>query len=942
MKKTLSILVLVIGLLLPGILSSQIVYTDPALPTADEAVTVYFNAVGTPLEDFSGEIYAHTGLYVNGIEEWDYVIASWDVNIPEALLEDLGDNLYKIEISPSIRGFYEAAAEDVITDMCFVFRSADGSTQTMPDIFIEVFTVGLNVAIISPDQNPYFVDPLDDIEVEVEATQAQSISLYVDDVFVSTVSGNVLSHVIPASPDTDTKHWIKAVAEDGASQVMDSVYYYVRGEVTVEGLPAGLQDGINYIDDNTVSLVLLAPHKTSVYVFGDFSNWQISPELQMKRTTQNPDESDTRYWVTISGLTSGEEYGFQYLIDEEMVVADAYSEKVLDPWNDSWISSETYPNLKLYPVGKTTGIVSVIQTNEPEYEWQVDSFDPPAKEDLVVYELLIRDFVEARNYQALIEKIGYFKELGINAIELMPVNEFEGNESWGYNPSFFFAPDKYYGTKNKLKEFIDVCHQNDIAVILDVVYNHAFSSCPLVKMYFDPDAGTWGQPSAENPWLNEIPKHDFNVGYDFDHESPDTKYFVKRATKHWVEEYKVDGYRFDLSKGFTQNNTLGNVGEWGHYDQSRVNILKDYADAIWETDTETYVILEHFSDDDEEQVLTNYGMMSWGNNNYNYNEATMGWNATSNFSRISYKAHGFQYPHLVGYMESHDEERLMAKNINYGNSSGEYDIQDTATALQRMELAAAFFFTVPGPKMIWQFGELGYDYHINYPGTIGGDDHRLDNKPPRWDYFNDPDRKHVFDVFSGLIGIKKNNEVFRTEDFTMNLSGAMKKIHLNHSNMNVAVIGNFGVDEASIDPDFQHVGWWYDFASGDSLNVEDVNSEITLEAGEFRVYIDKFLGVIGIQDRAFSEKGLLRVFPNPSNGVFNLAIDLNEKSTVKLEIFNINGQLVSALIDGDLPVGEHSYKWNGENTSGKEMVKGMYFAYLSINGVMEVQKIILN
>ncbi|RLD53429.1 MAG: hypothetical protein DRJ05_16510, partial [Bacteroidetes bacterium] len=364
MKKTLSILVLVIGLLLPGILSSQIVYTDPALPTADEAVTVYFNAVGTPLEGYTGDVYAHTGLYVNGVTaNWDYVIESWGNNTTQPQLTPIDVDLYKLEITPSINDFYNVDPADVVDTMNFVFRSADAATQT-EDIFIDVFEVGLNVTIITPDISPLFVDPNESIEVEVEASFAQSISLYVDNVLVSTATGNALSEVITASSDTDTKHWIKAVAEDGVSQAMDSIYYYVRGAVSVEALPAGLEDGINYIDNNTVSLVLLAPHKTSVYVFGDFSNWEISPELQMKRTTQNPDDSDTRYWVTISGLTSGEEYGFQYLIDEEMVVADAYSEKVLDPWNDSWISSETYPNLKPYPVGKTTGIVSVIQTNE--------------------------------------------------------------------------------------------------------------------------------------------------------------------------------------------------------------------------------------------------------------------------------------------------------------------------------------------------------------------------------------------------------------------------------------------------------------------------------------------------------------------------------------------------------------------------------------------------
>jgi glycosidase len=933
-----------LALIVPAMLSSQIVTTVPALPTADAPVTVFFNATGTPLEGYTGDVYAHTGVTV-GDSTWKHVIADWNVNIPKAVLENLGNNLHKLEISPSIREFYEAGAEENITEMDFVFRSADGNTQTTPDIFIEVFEVGLNVTIITPDINPYFVDPNEQIQVEAEATFAQSISLYVDDVLISTESGNVISGNITASSEIDTKHWIKVVAGDGVSQVMDSIYYYVRGSVSVEELPAGLQDGINYIDNNTVSLVLLAPHKTSVYVFGDFSDWQVSPELQMKRTNQNPNDSDNRYWVTISGLTSGEEYGFQYLIDEELVVADPYSEKVLDPWNDPGITSETYPNLKPYPVGKTDDIVSVFQINEPEYDWQVENFEPPAKEDLIVYELLIRDFVASHNYQTLIDTIAYFKRLGINAIELMPVNEFEGNESWGYNPSFFFAPDKYYGTKNKLKEFIDVCHQNEIAVILDVVYNHAFGSCPLTKMYFDPDAGTYGQPTAENPWLNQTPRHPFNVGYDFNHESLDTKYFIKRATRHWVEEYRIDGYRFDLSKGFTQFNSGGDVGLWGHYDPSRINIIEDYADAIWEIDPDVYIILEHFSDDDEEQVLTNYGMMTWGNNNYNYNEATMGWNSNSNFNRISYISHGFQYPRSVGYMESHDEERLMAKNINYGKTSEWYNIKDTTIALQRQELAGAFFFTVPGPKMIWQFGELGYDYHINYPGPIGETENRVDNKPIRWDYYGDYRRKFLFNVYASLIDLKKNYDIFRTTDFSLSVSGATKSIHLNDASMNVTIIGNFDVIQKDMSPAFQHTGMWYNYFIGDSLDVSDINENIQLAPGEYRIYTDVKLETpeigLGVENPSVENGKISYVYPNPSLGLVNIAFTLTQKLDVELDIFNLNGQKVKSLVQEDFGPGDHILKWDARDDRGVKLGKGIYFYQLKAGDMVEVNKIIL-
>ena len=113
----------------------------------------------------------------------------------------------------------------------------------------------------------------------------------------------------------------------------------------------------------------------------------------------------------------------------------------------------------------------------------------------------------------------------------------------------------------------------------------------------------------------------------------------------------------------------------------------------------------------------------------------------SNFSWISYLNRGWTVPANVSYMESHDEERLMFKNISFGNSSGGYNVQTESTALDRQELAGAFYFTVPGPKMIWQFGELGYDISIDQNGRTG-------NKPILWNYFNEPNRKAVYDLWA--------------------------------------------------------------------------------------------------------------------------------------------------------------------------------------------------
>ncbi len=300
-----------------------------------------------------------------------------------------------------------------------------------------------------------------------------------------------------------------------------------------------------------------------------------------------------------------------------------------------------------------------MKPDKQNFEWEAVDYVKPEKENLIIYELLIRDFVSAHNYKTLIDTLDYLENLGINAIELMPINEFEGNESWGYNPSFLFAPDKYYGPKEDLKKFIDECHKRNIAVILDIVLNHSYGRSPFVRLYA---SDTFGPPTSENPWCNVTsPNPVYSWAYDLNHESEQTKKLVDRVNRYWLEEYKFDGFRYDFTKGFTNK-----PGDGSSFDQSRIDILKRMADSVWAFDPSAYMILEHFAADSEEIVLTDYGMMIWGNNNYNYNEATMGYNESgkSNFSRISYKSHGFTKPNLVGYMESHDEERLMYKNLD--------------------------------------------------------------------------------------------------------------------------------------------------------------------------------------------------------------------------------------------------------------------------------------
>ena len=868
MKK---ILTIAIGILFINLASAQVITVNPPFPTADEVVTVTFNASGTGLEGYTGSVYAHTGLTVNG-DQWQNVIGDWGNNSTQPELTKLGTDLFELVIAPTIRAFYGVDGSGTINEMSFVFRSADGSQQTSPDIFYDVYeTSGLAIQITLPEQRPVIVQENDVIHVEGNSSGTDSTFLIVDNQKVYAETGSTFSYDITAV--STGKTWVKAIGWTSSQSVADSFYFFVRPPLTVEDPPSGTIDGINYIDEQTVILSLYAPEKEYVFAIGDFSDWEIEDEYFMKRSVDG-----NRYWTQINNLVSGQEYIYQYFIDGEIRVGDIYADKVSDPWNDKWINESTYPNMLDYPEGKTTGIATVFQTAQTDYSWDIENFSPPANTDMIVYELLVRDFIEDHTFTVLKDTLDYLEKLGVNVIGLMPFSEFEGNSSWGYNPNYYFATDKYYGPKNTTKAFIDECHKRGFAVVMDMVLNHAYNTCPLVMMYWDAENN---RPASNNPWFNTVsPNPVFSWGSDFNHESQDTKNFIDRVNHYWIEEYKVDGFRFDFTKGFTNT-----PGDGSAYDQSRIDILTRMADVIWSYESDAYVILEHFAPNSEEKILAEEGMLIWGNINHNYNEATMGWNENgkSDFSWVSYKKRGWAQPNLVGYMESHDEERLMFKNLQYGNGNGSYQTSDTVTALQRMELAAAFFITIPGPKMIWQFGERGYDVSIDFNGRVG-------EKPPHWEYINNTDRRKLMAIYSALINLRLTEDVFRTNDFDLFVNVAMKRIRLTSTDMSVVIVGNFNVVEGDIDPNFHSTGTWYDYFSGESLEVSNVNAAITLEAGEYRIYTSKKLdspAYLDVEENDIQGNQQLKLYPNPVSSKLKVVTNSPLKS---IDVFNLLGE----------------------------------------------------
>ncbi|WP_310559248.1 alpha-amylase family glycosyl hydrolase [Flavobacterium sp.] len=887
---------------------------------------------------------------------------------------DVATDTYSKTITPAT--YYNTTG---IGKIGFLIKAKNGTgDKKSQDILVEVGN--FQVALASPLQNSSTILSSGG-SIAIAATNSAgnaSYNLKSNGVSIDT-NPSTSNYTFTHTGITTNQNYELDVTQ-GVTTITKKFSAIVNPEAVSETIPAGLLEGINYNagDATKVTLVLDAPGKDFVYVAGSFNNWQPGSAYAMKKDATT---NSTKFWLELTGLVSGTNYTYQYWVIDETPIAgspslvktaDPYSTLVLNKDEDPWVPVGNYPNLPAYPIGQDRE-VTVLQTGQTPYAWSTatTNFVKPEKDKLVVYELLVRDFDANRSYQNLIDRIDYFKNLKISAIELMPVMEFDGNESWGYNTSFHMALDKAYGTSSKFKEFIDLCHQNGIAVILDVALNHAFGRNPMDRMWMnDPDGDGWGGPATDNPYFNVVPRHSYNVGNDFNHQSVYTKNYVKRVIKQWIEEYKIDGFRWDLTKGFTQNCASGDACT-NSYQQDRVDVLKEYADYswcgescntvdAWDGDPYHYIIFEHLGNDNEEQEWANYrinetpskGVMMWGKMTNEYNELSMGYNnSKNNIERMGYDAHvGFTGKRVIGYAESHDEEILMYKNITFGNSSNPaHNVKNLNTALSRMSAIGAVSLLVPGPKMIWQFGELGWNNSIFTcnNGTVDMDtdgigpdgDCKLDTKPqPQWvnNWLGDVNRNKIYFDWAKMINLKTTEPVFNVNS-TANSGFDIKSGNTFTPRLflwdnttsstqlrNVVILTNFDVNTQNVIPDFPYAGTWYNLMDNSMVEVTNATATISIEAGGFRIYGNK---PSSLGTDTFEVNGEIYLYPNPTTNYFTL-----NTASSKVEIYSLTGQLVKSFKANQSKENQYSIS---------DLKKGIYFVKAcNENSELKVMKLL--
>lgn len=665
--------------------------------------------------------------------------------------------------------------------------------------------------------------------------------------------------------------------------------------------------------DGSVTFCLGAPSKTNATIVGSWNDYALDPSQVMNYQDYN---GFRYFWQTVKGLQAATNYIYYYIVDGCTMVGDPYANLVLDPWNDQYMTASVFPNLPKYPSTKITGVpLAVFNTNMNTYSWKVKNFKGVDQSDLIIYELLLRDFTGTEG-QALgngtvkkaMDKLDYLQSLGVNAIELLPIMEFSGNNSWGYNTNFYMAPDKAYGTPTDYRAFIDACHARGMAVILDIVFNQSDGMHPWYGMY----------TQVNTPFYNGSAPHDYSVLNDWNQNCEMVQQQWYDALDYWMTAYNVDGFRFDLVKGLGDNNSYGttynaatntystpSAANTDRYNPSRIARMKKLHAHVMATKPDAYFINEDLALAPEENEMARDGEINWANINTQSCEYVMGWKTNASLDRFyAPKDGGRLWGSTVSYAESHDEERMAYKGKTYGDTG----IKGNTTAAtenlyRRLGSLAAQMLLTPGAHMIWQFQEVGADQTTK--NTDGSN-----NTAPKtviWNALNNALRKGLRDTYADLNAIRAAHPtLFKEETATaVNLSAwTSRTLCLSDGTKELYLLVNPAVSGAVLVPfpTNPKTGAKVDLSTSryelvaKSYNSEPVISAngVSIPAGAFAVY------------GASLESGIDDIFQDSQSGIKpEITVENGYISVLtphtNVSIHNLNG--ISLPADTQLPAG---------------------------------------
>lgn len=552
---------------------------------------------------------------------------------------------------------------------------------------------------------------------------------------------------------------------------------------------------------STIEFNLFAPRNKGASLLGSFSDWKDIPM----------EKGDDGYFRTHVEIEDGVyQYKFrvqtkspQFAPDEWVDVVDPYATDVDDE--------------------KKVGIVRIKdgQRVVDTYVWQHDDKLLPDNHEIVIYEMQVADFTGGEvdpykrgTYLDAIEKLDYLSEVGVNAIELMPINEYPGDYSWGYKVRHFFATETSYGTTEDLKRFVDECHARNIRVFIDGIYNHTDEECPLMLI----DRNYWYYEHMHYP---EDPGNYW--GPEFNYDNYDEKLDVKPAWKYvgdvvryWVQEYHIDGIRFDAVRQLANYEFLDwlaqqakknaapkpfyNIAE--HIpDTSTVVSPEGPLDACWH-ESFRYFVIPHICGDtfeleNLEEVL---------------DPRRQGYGGTTN---------------VINYLSTHDRERVFRE-------LGDRGIFDEE-AFRRAKLAAVLLMTAMGVPMLWMGQEFGE--HKRKSETV------TQPKKIAWPLLERDLNRGMFEYYKSLIALRKQNPALQGQNIEFFHENPDAKVlayvRWNDEGSRVVVVANLS-DKSLAGykvPNFPAPGIWRDWIGNKDIEAGEDGLIVDLPEYEAKVLV---------------------------------------------------------------------------------------------------------
>ncbi|MEG4987200.1 alpha-amylase family glycosyl hydrolase [Microcoleus sp. BR0-C5] len=544
-----------------------------------------------------------------------------------------------------------------------------------------------------------------------------------------------------------------------------------------------------------IEFKLFAPYNKGAALIGSFSNWE---EIPMEKDEEG-------YFRTRVELEDGVyQYKFRVQSKSWFVEADQWVD-VVDPYATD-IDDPTQNALVRIKDGDR-----IVDT----YVWKHDDKPLPADRELVIYEMHIADFSGGEDdpfargqYKHVVEKLDYLVELGINAIELMPIKEYPGDYSWGYNPRYFFAAESSYGTTEELKNLIDECHGRGIRVIMDGIYNHSEASSPLTQI----DHDYWYHHEPRDPDNNWGPEFNYEF-YDENLGTFPARQFAGDTVRFWIQEYHLDGIRFDAARQIANYDFM----HWVVQEAKNAAGPKPF-----------YTVAEYIPDDPSITNLDGPMDGCWHDSFYHSIIPQL---CGDNFDLerlkevIDCKRQGYLgATNVVNYLSNHDHDRIFAE-------LGDRGILDEA-AFKRAKLGTVLLMTAVGVPLIWMGEEFG-EYKAK---TI--EQSKID-----WTLLGNDLNKGLWEYYKGLIHLRKNNQALYTENIQFFHEDPDSKVFAytrwNDEGSRVVVVANMSENYLAgySVPHFPANGTWHEWTGNYDIESGDDNIMIDLPEYEAKVFV---------------------------------------------------------------------------------------------------------